>query len=639
MKLFRGLSAFNQHRLLAWVRHRQVGRKEEAWPPAKKLRQTPNIPPLDAPEEPLQAALTRRIEWLEATITGLEHDKRKLRESGKLYRSLVEHSISDIITVLEADGTVRTHESPAIARVLGRNPGERLGTSGFNWIHPDDIELALSIFADVLDKPGVHPPIEFRVPHADGSWRYLEHTVSNLLDDPDVRGIVVASRDITDRKVLEKQLRHQAFHDSLTNLPNRALFMERLEHALARANRRTGGAALLFLDLNNFKLINDSLGHEVGDQLLIRVAERLKACLRPEETAARFGGDEFTVLLEDVAHESYPLQTAARIAEELRAPFVLGEREVVTTASIGIALRISGKERPEDLLRYADIAMYQAKSEGKVYHLAANPRMRSRQALKRLELEAGLRRAIEREEFRMYYQPMVALEDSGIVGMEALVRWHHPERRLLLPSKFIPAAEETGLIVPIGKWVLEAVCRQVRTWQERHPGGAPNVTWVNLSAKQLEHPNLVDEVAEVLRKTGLNPSTLGLEITESVAMNDELHCAQTFQELAELGVRLAIDDFGTGYSSMNHLRRFPVGYAKIDRSFVNGLGKVANDEIVVSGMISLVQALHMEVIAEGVETAKQAARLREIGCRIAQGYYFSEPLPPQAASELLSKRA
>ena len=634
MKLLRGLPVLNQHRLLAWVRGRQAGRKVEARPP-KKLRQTPNIPPLDAPEEPLEAGLTRRIEWLEATITGLEHDQRKLRESEKLYRSLVEHSISDIITVLEADGTVRIHESPAIERVLGRNPGERLGTSAFNWIHPDDIELALNIFADVLDKPGVHPPIEFRVPHADGSWRYLEHTVSNLLDDPDVRGIVVASRDITDRKVLEKQLRHQAFHDSLTNLPNRTLFMERLEHALARAHRRQGGVALLFLDLNNFKLINDSLGHEVGDQLLIGVAERLKACLRPEETAARLGGDEFTVLLEDVAHESHPLQTATRIAEELKAPFVLGEREVFTTASIGIALRISGKERPEDLLRYADIAMYQAKSEGKVYHLAADPRIRSRQALKRLELEAGLRHAIEREELRIYYQPMVALEDNSIVGMEALVRWYHPERKLLLPSIFIPTAEETGLIVPIGKWVLETVCRQVRTWQERHPGGAPKVTWVNLSAKQLEHPNLVDEVADVLRKTGLNPSVLGLEITESVAMNDELHCAQTFQELAELGIQLAIDDFGTGYSSMNHLRRFPVDYAKIDRSFVSGLGKVANDEIVVSGMISLVQALHMEAIAEGVETAEQAARLREMGCMIAQGYYFSEPLPPQAASALL----
>ena len=592
---------------------------------------------LDTPEEPLEAGLTRRTERLEATITRLEHDKQKLRESEKLYRSLVEHSISDIITVLEADGTVRAHESPAIERVLGRNPGERLGTSAFNWIHPEDIELALSVFADILDKPGVHPPIEFRVPHADGSWRYLEHTVSNLLDDPDIRGIVVASRDITDRKMLEEQLRHQAFHDALTNLPNRALFMERLEHALARASRRKGGVALLFLDLNNFKLINDSLGHEVGDQLLVRVAERLKACLRPEDTVARLGGDEFTILLEDVADESYALHTAARIAEELRTTFVLEGREVVTDASIGIALRISGKDQPEDLLRYADMAMYQAKREGKVYHLAADPSTRSRQALKRLELEAGLRRAIEREEFRVYYQPMVTLKDSSIVGMEALVRWQHPERGLLLPSEFIPTVEETGLIVPAGKWVLETVCRQVRTWQERHLGSAPLVVWVNLSAKQLEQPDLANEVAEIVRKTELNPSTLGLEITESVAMRNELHCAKTFQELADLGVQLAIDDFGTGYSSMSHLNLFPVGYVKIDRSFVRGLGKVANDEIVVSGMISLVQALHMEAIAEGVETPEQAARLREIGCKMAQGYYFSKPLPPQAASALLSR--
>jgi len=620
------------------LKPKQAGRDNEA-ARSKRHQRAPHTPSVDTLNETLEVRLKRRIERLEATIGELEDDKRRLRESEKLYRSLVEHSISDIVTVLEADGTVRAHESPAIESVLGRNPGERLGTSAFDWIDPDDVELALNVFAEILDKPGVHPPIEFRVPHADGSWRYLEHTVSNLLDDPDVRGIVVASRDITDRKALEDQLRHQAFHDSLTGLPNRALFMDRLEHALTRTSRHENAVAVLFLDLNNFKLINDSLGHEIGDRLLIEVGERLKACVRPEDTVARIGGDEFTILLEDVTDERDATQTAWRITEDLKAPFVLTGREVFITGSIGIALRTSRKDRPEDLLRYADMAMYQAKNEGQVYRLATDPSVGSRQALKRLELEADLRRPIEREEFRVHYQPMMRPEDGGIVGMEALVRWEHPERGLLLPSEFIPAAEETGLSEHIGQWVLETVCRQVRTWYERYPDDAPAVVWVNLSAREFEQPNLADGVAEVLQKTGLYPSRLGLEITESVATKDGSSCAKTFQELAELGVRLAIDDFGTGYSSMSHLKSFPVGYVKIDRSFVQGLGKVTNDEIVVSGMISLVRALRMEEIAEGVETAEQAARLREIGCKVAQGYYFSEPLPPQAASALLSAQA
>ncbi len=629
---------FRQIKLLDLFSGKRVAKNREA-ARSKKPQRARDVPLVDTLDDTLQVPLKRRIEQLEAAVVELEDNNRRLRESEKLYRSLVEHSISDIITVLEADGTVRVHESPAIERVLGREPGKRLGSSAFDWIDSDDVELALSIFADILDKPGVHPPIEFRVPHADGSWRYLEHTVSNLLDDPEVRGIVVASRDITARKELEEQLRHQAFHDSLTGLPNRALFIDRLELALTRANRREDTVAVLFLDMNNFKLINDSLGHQVGDQLLIGVAERLKGCLRPEDTVARLGGDEFTILLEDIADENSAIRTAVRMAEALEAPFTLEQREVFTTASIGIALRTAGKDRAEYLLRHADMAMYQAKNEGKVYHIAADLSFESRQALKRLELEADLRRAIEREEFRVYYQPVVRSEDSSIVGMEALVRWEHPERGLLLPSKFIPAAEETGLVKHIDHWVLEAVCQQVQTWQERYPNNVPAVVWVNLSASQFGQPNLADKVFKVLRKTGLNPSRLGLEITESVAMKDGLSCDKTLQGLTELGVRLAIDDFGTGYSSMSHLKRFPVGYVKIDRSFVSGLGRVTNDEIIFSGMLSLVRALRMEAIAEGVETAEQARRLRKIGCKMAQGHYFSRPLPPQVASALLNTQA
>src|SRR5215211_2049671 len=331
--------------------------------------------------------------------------ERAMVESDKRYRSLVQNT-SDILTLMDADGTVH-FESAALERVMGYRPEDQLGTNAFDSIHPDDMERALSIFAEVLGTPGLHPPIEFRVPHKNGFWRYLEHTVNNLLDDPDVKGIVITSRDITERKELEEQLRHQAFHDSLTGLPNRALFMDRLEHALTRTSRHENAVAVLFLDLNNFKLINDSLGHEIGDRLLIEVGERLKACVRPEDTVARIGGDEFTILLEDVTDERDATQTAWRITEDLKAPFVLTGREVFITGSIGIALRTSRKDRPEDLLRYADMAMYQAKNEGQVYRLATDPSVGSRRALKRLELEADLRRAIEREEFRVHYQLMV----------------------------------------------------------------------------------------------------------------------------------------------------------------------------------------------------------------------------------------
>ncbi|MDQ3921872.1 MAG: EAL domain-containing protein [Actinomycetota bacterium] len=576
-----------------------------------------------------------RIGRLEAAIAKLKDDELVLRESEKLFRSLVEHNISDIITVIDSDGTVRCHESLALERVLGYQPGEQVGTNAFRWIHPDDVERALEIFAKVLETPGIHPPIEFRVPHADGSWRYLEHTVNNLLDDPDVKGIVISSRDVTERKVLEEQLRHQAFYDSLTKLPNRALFMDRLEWALARMSRRRHAIAVFFLDLDNFKLVNDSLGHEVGDRLLVAVAERLKACLRPEDTVARLGGDEFTILLEDVPGEGEATKVAERIIEELRSPFVLGAREVFAASSIGIALGISSKDRPEDLLRAADRAMYQAKNQGEAYHLATDIHMDGR-ALKRLELEGDLRRAIEREEFRVYCQPEILLENGKVVGMEALVRWEHPQRGLLFPSEFIPAAEETGLILPIGQWVLEVACQQARTWQERYPSEPRPVMYINLSARQFQQPNLVDKVADVLQKTGLDPGGLGLEITESVVMEEASSTIVTLRKLRALGLQLAIDDFGTGYSSMSYLKRFPVDYVKIDRSFVEDLGKGTEYEIIASGMVSLARALNMKAIAEGVESAKQLARLREMGCEMAQGYYFSEPIPAEEASALFA---
>ncbi len=554
-------------------------------------------------------------------------------ESARRYRSLVQHT-SDIITLIGADGTVH-YEGTALERVMGYRPEDQIGTNAFDWVHPDDLERALSIFSEIIGTLGLHPPIEFRAPHKDGSWRYLEHTVNNLLDDPDVRGIVVTSRDITERRELEEQLRHQAFHDPLTGLPNRALFADRLEQALARTSRGEHYVAVLFIDLDNFKLINDSLGHQMGDQLLVAVAKRLEGCLRPEDTVARLGGDEFAVMLEGVRDESDAIRAAVRIAKELRPAFVLNQREVFSTPSIGIALSASAKDRPEDLLRLADMEMYRAKSNGWFYSVGTDLGNANR-ALKRLELEGDLRRAVECEEFRICYQPEIYLEDGKIAGMEALVRWEHPRRGLLLPSEFVPVAEETGLIFSLGKLVLEAACRRSRLWREQCPRASGLVVWVNLSARQFQRPDLVDEVTEALRKTGLHPSGLGLEITEGVAMGDAQTTDKTLRELAALGVGLAIDDFGTGYSSLSYLRRFPVDLLKIDRSFVKGLGEEPEDRVILSAMIALSKELGLRAVAEGVETATQLARLREMGCEMAQGDYFSKPLLDETASALLA---
>ncbi len=555
-------------------------------------------------------------------------------ENEGIYRILVQ-STSDIITLVGVDGTVY-YESSALERVMGYRPEDQVGTNAFDWIHPDDIERGLSIFADILNAPGFHPPIEFRAPHKDGSWRYLEHTVNNLLDDSNVRAIVVTSRDVTKRKELEEQLRHQAFHDSLTGLPNRALFMDRLGHAMIRTRRVGNSIAVLYADLNNFKLVNDSLGHEVGNQLLAGVAQRLKACVRSEDTVARLGGDEFAVLLEDVGDKTDATRTALRIADRLKPPFILGDHEVFATPSIGIALGDPTRDEPEKLMRYADMAMYEAKNNGTLYCLASDLGMTGRHALRRLELESDLRRAIERRWLRVHYQPEVLLEDGRTVGVEALVRWVHPRRGLLLPAEFIPVAEQTGLIYALGAWVLEAACQQARDWQEQYPSIPPLTVWVNISAKQFREPQLVNEVATVLQKTGLRPSSLGLEITESIVMEDTPATIMTLRELADLGVRLAIDDFGTGYSSLSALHRFPVEVLKIDRSFMEELKTGSEDEVILSAILDLARTLGMKAVAEGVETAEQLARLKAMNCEMAQGNYFSEPLSSEAAAALLA---
>lgn len=438
--------------------------------------------------------------------------------------------------------------------------------------------------------------------------------------------------DITERKALEDQLAYQAFHDALTGLPNRALLTDRLEHALARAERSESSVAVLFLDLDRFKIVNDSLGHEVGDELLKAVGRRLQRCLRPEDTAARIGGNEFVVLLEDIASASYAVRVAERIIAALRTPFDVAGHEMVVTTSIGIALSSHG-HGASDLLRDADVAMYRAKDKGKARYQVFDPSMNAL-AMRRLELENQLRRGIERGELRVYHQPKVEISDGRVVGMEALVRWEHPERGLIPPAEFVALAEETGLILPLGRWVLEEACRQAKEWQELYSDCRPTMS-VNLSARQLQQPNLLEEISEVLGATELEPCGLVLEITESVIMEDAEANIATLEGLKGLGVKLAIDDFGTGYSSLAYLKRFPVDVIKIDRSFVHGLGVSPKEAAIVQAVIDLAEALGLEPIAEGIESAEQARQLLEMGCYVGQGYHFTRPLPSTEATNLL----
>lgn len=445
----------------------------------------------------------------------------------------------------------------------------------------------------------------------------------------------------SDRRQAEKalgdsaeRLRYNAFHDALTGLPNRGLFMDRLEHALEQDKRYQNSLfAVLFLDLDRFKVVNDSLGHILGDQLLIAIARRLEACLRPTDTIARLGGDEFTILLEGLSDISDTIRIAERIQAELTLPFNLGGQEVFTTASIGIALSATGYSQAEDLLRDADIAMYRAKVFGARYEIF-NTTMHAR-AVARLQMETDLRRAIERQEFLIYYQPLVSLETGKITGFEALIRWQHPQRGLLSPAKFVPVAEETGLLSRIDQWVMGEACRQAQHWSEQIKSDSPLSISVNISNKQFTQANLIEQISQILQETSLEATCLKLEITENVIMENDQSAIAKLEQIKALGIKLAIDDFGTGYSSLGRLHNFPIDELKIDRSFVSKIGADEGNLEITETIVTLAQKLGVDVTAEGIETAEQLAQLRKLKCAYGQGYFFSRPLPSQAAEELI----
>jgi diguanylate cyclase (GGDEF)-like protein/PAS domain S-box-containing protein len=575
--------------------------------------------------------LVRRLKLREAEST--KH-MAAVREAEERFRRAFEDAAIGM-ALMGLDGRY-TRVNRALCELSGYTADELVHMSFKDITHPDDLEDGLVVQREMNAGERRVYETEKRYIHAQGHVVWVQVNLT-LIQGADGRPLHVISQvqDITERKRAQAELAHQALHDPLTGLPNRLLFLDRLEVALSRLGRRNDAVAVLFLDLDRFKLINDSHGHEFGDQVLMEMAARLRALLRPSDTLSRFGGDEFTILCEEISGDEDAAAVAERIAEALAEPFALADHEVFLTASIGIALGRDAAMSPGALLRDADAAMYGAKERGRSRYAVFDGAMRLRGA-QRLETETALRRAIERGELRVHYQPEVELETGRAVGVEALVRWAHPERGLVHPVEFIPVAEETGLIVSIGEWVLREACRQAQAWQGEF-GEAPLRMAVNLSGRQLASDELRETVAHALADSGLEPELLCLEITESAVAEDPTAARVTLRALKHLGVMLAIDDFGVGFSSLSQIRQLPpLDVIKIDRSFISGLGRNREDEAIVASITSLARSLRVDTIGEGVESAEHAQRLQDLDCRYAQGFYFARPGPAAEVAKLLA---
>jgi diguanylate cyclase (GGDEF)-like protein/PAS domain S-box-containing protein len=550
------------------------------------------------------------------------------------FSALVQNS-SDLVTIVDRDGTI-LFQSPSVARVLGWDLESTTGTSLVAAIHGSDQQLWRTIVDFLVEDAGVEKVAEWRVRHADGSWRFLQSIVTNLIHESSVGGLVLNSRDITDQKALEEQLRHQAFHDQLTGLANRALFAEHLDQALRRRSRIGAGLALLFVDLDEFKAVNDLHGHTLGDELLKQAAERLRATLRDADAIARIGGDEFAVLFEGVAVGSDPRAAAERVIEAFAQPFRVQSSDVFVTASIGIALDDSGTESAEDLLRNADLAMYATKTTNRGRYEVFSTDMHS-MILDRMQVEVDLRRALDQGEFQVYYQPIIDHPSGTIGGVEALIRWNHPDRGLVMPAEFISVAESSGTIVQIGEWMLQHACNEFEGLTRGVAGGESLGLSVNMSTRQLSDPLLLDTVRSALANAGLDAKRLTLEITESTVMEDVTNSFRVLTELRSIGVKIAIDDFGTGYSSLSLLSEIPVDTLKIDQSFVTDIAKRPEPARLIRAILLLASDFGLHTVAEGVEERDQDEVLQGLGCQASQGFYFARPMPATQLGKLLER--
>jgi len=580
----------------------------------------------------LAASAAQIVSW---RVVEDQHDRsqRSLRRSERRFRALIEHSL-DAVAVVSPEGQV-VYDSASVERVLGFPPGHRTGEPALDFVHPEDVPRAAAVMTSVLQEAGSTQTVELRGRHEDGSWRWLDARVTNLVDQPDIGGLVVNFRDVTAKRQLEDELAHQAFHDSLTGLANRALFLDRLEHALTRQGRvPTETLAVLFVDLDDFKTVNDALGHGAGDRLLQEIGGRLRDWSRTSDTCARLGGDEFAVLIEGLRDEDEATTTGNRLLEVLCQPLTVEGNLIVLSASVGIVVS-DGTETAEDLVRNADLAMFRAKRTGKgrfeLYEKAMHDDARHR-----LDMREALRRAIDQGELVNHYQPIVDLSTGALVGAETLLRWNHPRRGVLAPEAFLEIAEETGLISPIGRAVLQRACRDAASWPT--VDGPPLTVSVNLSPRQLQEPTIVADVAEALATAGLPGEHLTLEITESVLIHDPGAAAATLRDLKDLGVSIALDDFGTGFSSLSHLARFPVDCLKIDKSFIDPLTEGADQEhaALVDAILEMSNRLKLKVTAEGVERLDQVERLIELGCATGQGWHFAKAMSHEHLVRLLT---
>jgi diguanylate cyclase (GGDEF)-like protein/PAS domain S-box-containing protein len=572
--------------------------------------------------------------------------RQQSKHRDELFQIVTENA-ADMIALVDVKGH-RLYNSPAYKRILGYSAAELGETSAFDQIHPDDRFKVLEAAREAR-ATGIGKKLDYRIRHKDGTWRVLESAASTIRDENgDVSKLVIVNRDVTERKRAQEQLEHNSFHDALTGLPNRRLFLERLQHLFDRAKRTPARRyAVLFVDLDAFKVFNDTMGPAVGDQVLVEVGHRLGTCLRNDDTVSRpqnnspimepvlsrMGGDEFTILLEEVADPSDAMRAAQRILAALAEPFQLEGRELRASASIGIALSTTLHERAEALLQDADVAMRRAKAMGGSRCEVFDEAMHTR-AVNRLKLEAELREALTQRQFRIYYQPIANLETRRITSFEALLRWQHPEHGLISPYKFIAAAEDTGLLVSAGEWLILEACKQLSAWTAASTTQPVHMS-VNISAKQLADARFVTSTETSLRQTGIDPSRLHLEMTESAAAADPKLTANALSQLKRLRVGVILDDFGTGNSSLSGLRQFPLDALKIDRSLIAGMLSDRATAETVELIILLAHKLKLKVIAEGIETIRQLDYLQAQGCDLGQGHLFSPPVDAKAAEELL----